>query len=364
MILNPFLLFLLNVFHLKQNMENGMKKWMILILFYSAGYFGCQKEPEIMSLTSGSFAYQLGNKMAPILPVMDPVSNRVLATTRDFHVSAGEVLFEIHSSMGNETANFANTTRDQLASFIRRYTKQLVEQKLLVQAAGKAGIQINDSEAENILNQQYQKAGGREKLLESLKKSGMSITYMQRKIVQNLMVNRYLDQIVEERVPVTEKQVMKAYVAYLQDTTVSVRHIVLRTQGKSEEEKKPIRKKMEAILSQAKRGDDFAQLARTHTEDPVSKETGGLYEDLFRGVMVKPFEDAAFTLPIGQISGIIESQFGYHILTVIERKKNDQKLAEVRDMLEANIRRQDRNSVVSIHTNELIEKAGFKMIPF
>ena len=104
--------------------------------------------------------------------------------------------------------------------------------------------------------------------------------------------------------------------------TASVRHILLLTQKKSEKEKKAIYKKMQMILKKAKAGADFAKLAEIYTEDPGSKKTGGLYKDFGRGKMVPEFEKAAFTVPVGQISDIIETAYGYHILKVIDRKKD------------------------------------------
>jgi len=59
------------------------------------------------------------------------------------------------------------------------------------------------------------------------------------------------------------------------------------------------------------------------TEDPGSKSSGGLYADFEKGKMVPEFEEAAFSVPIGEISDIVETQYGYHILKVIDRKKED-----------------------------------------
>jgi hypothetical protein len=70
------------------------------------------------------------------------------------------------------------------------------------------------------------------------------------------------------------------------------------------------------------------------SEDPGSKNTGGLYENFPKGQMVKPFEDAAFTLPIGSLSDIVETPYGYHILKIIDRKKETKPYEEVKKDLE------------------------------
>jgi peptidyl-prolyl cis-trans isomerase C len=131
-------------------------------------------------------------------------------------------------------------------------------------------------------------------------------------------------------VKVTDEDVRKYYddpkniSKFEQPEMVRASHILLMTidpetqQPLSEEKKAAKRKQMEDILKQAKDGKDFAELAKQYTEDPGSKATGGEYT-FPRGKMVKEFEDTAFSLKPGEISGIIETRYGYHIIKVSEK---------------------------------------------
>jgi len=83
---------------------------------------------------------------------------------------------------------------------------------------------------------------------------------------------------------------------------------------------KASRAKIEGLLARVRAGEDFAKLADEFTEDPSGKGKGGDLGWFGRGMMVKPFEDAAFALKPGEVSGVVESQFGFHIIKLEERR--------------------------------------------
>ncbi len=100
---------------------------------------------------------------------------------------------------------------------------------------------------------------------------------------------------------------------------VHVRHILLGIEGKSDSEKKAIRAKADDLIKQAKGGADFAELAKKNSEDSGNASLGGDLGTFARGSMEKPFEDAAFALKSGEISGVVETRYGYHIIQVVEK---------------------------------------------
>jgi len=121
-------------------------------------------------------------------------------------------------------------------------------------------------------------------------------------------------------------------------------HILITVpQNAPEEERAAARKKAEELLAAARQNpDSFADLARKHSQDPGSAEQGGDLDFFSRGMMVKPFEDAVFALKEqGQISDVVESEYGFHIIKLTGIKPATVKpLAEVRDQVEAEIRQQ------------------------
>jgi peptidyl-prolyl cis-trans isomerase D len=120
---------------------------------------------------------------------------------------------------------------------------------------------------------------------------------------------------------------------------VKVRHILLKTdpskQGDAaKKDDAAVQARAEDLLKQLKGGADFAELATKYSEDPGSKARGGDVGFIARGQMVKPFEDAAFSLKPGEMSGLVKTTYGYHILKVEAREDAHVKpFAEVRDLL-------------------------------
>jgi peptidyl-prolyl cis-trans isomerase D len=117
---------------------------------------------------------------------------------------------------------------------------------------------------------------------------------------------------------------------------VHVEHILLMTVGKTDAEVDEIKKKAEDVLKQAKKGGKFEDLAKKYSEDPGTKDKGGDLGWLVQGQTVAEFEKAAFSLPKGQISDLVRTQYGFHIIRVMDKETARTKpFEEVKDSLRA-----------------------------
>jgi len=104
---------------------------------------------------------------------------------------------------------------------------------------------------------------------------------------------------------------------YTTPEQIRASHILLKTEGKDDAE---VKAKAEGVLKEAKAGADFAALAKKYSEDDSNAQQGGDLDYFSRGRMVPEFETAAFNLQAGQISDLVKTQFGYHIIKVTDRK--------------------------------------------
>lgn len=106
---------------------------------------------------------------------------------------------------------------------------------------------------------------------------------------------------------------------YKQPDRAHVAHILFKTVGKTDAESEEIRKKAEDVLKKAKSGANFGELAKQYSED-TSKDKGGDLDWIVRGQTVPEFEQAAFTSPIGSVSDLVKTQYGFHIIKVLDRQ--------------------------------------------
>jgi peptidyl-prolyl cis-trans isomerase C len=198
---------------------------------------------------------------------------------------------------------------------------------------------------------------------ETARRQGFDKEKNMRKQIQILsdehLAKGYVQKNVLSKVKVTDKDVEEYYKNHPKEfekpETVKARHILIGFKGDmTEDQKKELRKKADDVLKKAKGGDDFAQLASEYSDDPGSKTKGGELGYFPKGNMVPEFENAAFNLKPGEISNVIETPYGYHIIKV-----EDKKAAEMPafDSIKEQVRVKATQDAEQKKINEFIEKA-------
>lgn len=216
------------------------------------------------------------------------------------------------------------------AELFRDVLQNQVDQLVLLQAAKRAGLEVTDRDVAPVVEQEIaqirQRFGSEAALDAALAQSGLTLDeYRRMRMEQNraqAMVQRYVRQRVESAVPpvVGEEEIRRVFEARRAElgqrpATVSFRQVLIRPTA-SDSAKAAARRRAEEVLAEIRAGGDFEVLARRYSDDPGSKERGGDLGWFRQGTMVRPFEAMAFALRPGDVSPVVETQFGFHVIKV------------------------------------------------
>ncbi len=206
--------------------------------------------------------------------------------------------------------------------------ERLVEQKILLAKAVEDTINVEDREidqrVEQHINYMIEQVGSEEKLEEAFKNPIKKIRRDLRKETEERLKVDNLRRIKFSNVKVSRREVENFYKTYKDSLgeikeTVDISHILKQIKP-SEESNNEAKEKLQNILNMLNNGDDFSELAKKYSEDPGSASRGGDLGFTKRGDFVKEFEEVAFSLEQGEISNIVKTQFGFHIIKLIEKR--------------------------------------------
>lgn len=202
--------------------------------------------------------------------------------------------------------------------------KQMIETEILMRIIKAEKIKLEkgflDSEIESIIAQYFE---SEEDFYSYIAGQGFTKESFREDYEKSLIQKRYYDEIISVKVEVTDNEIQTFYdehPEYFQkEESVVASHILVEVGADfTEAQKRDAMSRIKDILAKARRGEDFAGLAREYSEGPSSVDGGDLGE-FTRGQMVPEFEEAAFALDPGEISDVVETQYGYHIIKLFEK---------------------------------------------
>lgn len=186
----------------------------------------------------------------------------------------------------------------------------LIEYKLITQEAKRQKFKVPKKDLEKEFNEIAEQFPDKETFRRQLRQMGMSERKLRAAIENDQLFIKFGEKVRD--VKVTAEEVANAYVQ------VHARHILIDIEEGKEKEAE---KKAKEVLAKAKAGEDFAALAKQYSADPGTKDNGGDLGFFGQGQMVPEFEKAAFALKKNEISDLVKTDYGYHIIQVLDRKE-------------------------------------------
>ncbi|MBC8591235.1 peptidylprolyl isomerase [Wansuia hejianensis] len=200
-------------------------------------------------------------------------------------------------------------TEEDLENLKEKILTKLIIEKLIAQDASSKDIVVSKEEVKEELKGLSTPLGGEEKLDAFLQTNNIPKEYFTEQIKKGLLLIKHKDNFIKES-DIDKKDAEKYYNENKDELVViKARHILVDDEKKGKE-----------LLEKLKKGEDFGSLAKAESKDSVSAIKGGELGYFKKGSMIKEFDEAAFNLKVGEISPLVKTKFGYHIIEVEERK--------------------------------------------
>ena len=209
----------------------------------------------------------------------------------------------------------------------------------------KQGIEVKPETVAEQLAAVKQRFPSEAEFNKALEENNLTESKIKADIKRDMAIQQLLDKEVDQKVKISDDESKTFYDTnpqlFQQPERVEASHILIKVaEDAPDEQKAEARKKINEIQQKVKKGEDFAELAKTYSEGP-SAPRGGELGFFGRGQMVKPFEDAAFELKPNEPSDVVETRFGYHLIKVSDKQPAKKvAYADVKDRINKHLKDQ------------------------
>jgi len=265
------------------------------------------------------------------------------------------------SSMGKPVS------ASQLPELEKRVLDNLINIELLYQQSQKVGTRVEEAEVSAQFETLKKRFSTEAEFKDAIKKMKLTEAVMKSQIRRGIAIQRFLDKKTLGKVEVTEEEIKAYYDSHTnlfkKPEQVRASHILIKIEpGANEKDKAKARKKIEKIRQRLVKGEDFGALAKEFSQCPSSAKGGDL-NYFGRRQMAKPFEDAAFALKVGELSDVVETRFGYHLIKLTDKKPaSTHSYKDMKDRIRKNLMREKIRVEVSNYVQELKKTANVEIL--
>lgn len=258
---------------------------------------------------------------------------------------------------------------DRRDAIYRQLLDQLVALRLLSQESGNLKITVPEADVDGRVAEIKKQFPDEASFTSALAQRQMTPEKLKNEIRQQLQAMKVVETQIGQTVAVTDADVSDFYTKnpdkFQEPEAVHVAHILIRTAENADAAaKQKAKAEAQSVLAQLKKGGDFAALAKQHSQDQGSAANGGDLGFVPRGQTVPAFEQAAFALTKpGQLSGVVESPFGFHIIKMVaHRDGRTVPLAEVKPQVEQFLKQQKMQEKTAAYVEQLKSKGKVEIL--
>jgi peptidyl-prolyl cis-trans isomerase C len=249
-----------------------------------------------------------------------------------------------------------------LSSVKKRILENLITTEVLYQECQKQGIKVGDQIVSEEIEKVKKRFPDEAAYKNALKGMNVSEKEIRAQIQIGMAITQLFDTNVRQKIMVTKEESEKYYKdhpnMFMRPERVKASHILIKVAPDAEaSQKKQARKKIETLQKKVRKGEDFGLLAKANSEGP-SAQHGGDLGYFSRGQMVKPFENAAFGLKVGEVSEIVETQFGFHLIKLTDKQPAENvPYKDIRPRLEQLLKKEKEKAKIQNYIEELKKTA-------
>jgi len=253
----------------------------------------------------------------------------------------------------------------QLSEIKNNVLEELINRELLHQESQKSGVEVEAEEVKGQLDRMRSQYATEAEFKRALSVMGFSETNIELQVKERMEIRRFVNDRIAKTITIPEEDIKASYDShphiFKRPGSVQASHILIKVDPAADElQKAEARKEIAMIQDRLKKGEDFADLAKAYSQGP-SGAKGGDLGYFSRGQMVKPFETAAFALKPGEVSDIVETRFGYHIIKVFDKKPPVTiSYEEARDRITQYLKNETVQKQLNQYVDELKKNATIK----
>jgi peptidyl-prolyl cis-trans isomerase C len=339
-----------------------VKTRLALILIAVAVVAACKKAPAEAPKPAGAAASTTAATVKPV-PAQLP---EVVARVNGSAIERGEFERAVKTVEGQAGGPVPPDRRDAI---YRQLLDQLVALRLLSQEAAALKIAVPDADVDSRIAEIKKQFPDEPAFTAALAQRQMTPGKLKNEIRMQLLAMKVVETQIGPAVNVVDADVNDFYAKnpdkFQEPEAVRVAHILIRTSENADAAaKQKAKAEAASVLAQLRKGADFAAMAKQHSQDPGSAANGGDLGFVPKGQTVPAFEQAAFALTKpGQMSTVVESPFGFHIIKLIaHRDGRTVPLPEVKTQIEQFLRQQKMQEKTAAYVEQLKKKGKVEIL--
>jgi peptidyl-prolyl cis-trans isomerase C len=295
-------------------------------------------------------------------------SGDIVARVGD-HVITAQELNETVNAMAKQFASYGRTVSStQLPQLRYDILEQMVTHELALQEAKGHEPADLDEQVKKAVDASRKRLGGEEAFTNALASMNVSEEEYTKRMREDLIVRDRLEEIAAAKVKITPEDLRKFYDDNRDKMKVPERvrasHILIQVPADATAEVKTQKlAQIESVQTLLKNGEKFADVARKFSEDPVSAREGGDLGYFTRGQMVPEFEMIAFSLKTNELSDVVTTKFGYHILLITDHQPaSERSFDDVKADIEKYLRANKDREIATEHAKQLRETGKYEIL--